>query len=70
METTLITFTLNGQSQTVNSGTSISEFIATLTLPVRFVVEKNHSLLPRSQWPTTIIENNDKIEIITAVGGG
>ncbi len=66
----LITFTLNGQTQTVSAETTISDFIATLALPARFVIEKNHNLLPKSQWSTTIIERNDKIEIITAVGGG
>lgn len=66
----LIPFTLNGQSQTIDAETTISDFIATLPLPTRFVIEKNQHLLPRSQWSTTLIEANDKIEIITAVGGG
>jgi thiamine biosynthesis protein ThiS len=66
----LITFTLNGQSQTLASGTSVSALLKELSLPARFVIEKNHSLLPKSQWSSTMIENDDKIEIITAVGGG
>lgn len=35
-----------------------------------FVVEYNHFICPKNNWKKIIIQANDKIEIITIVGGG
>jgi len=35
-----------------------------------FVLEYNNSICEKTQWNRIIITNNDKIEIVTIVGGG
>ena len=34
------------------------------------VIEKNNLFLKKNEWKITKIKNNDKIEIVTLVGGG
>lgn len=36
----------------------------------RIVIEINGNILPRESYNKTILYNNDKIEILTFVGGG
>ena len=35
-----------------------------------FVLEYNNSICDKTQWEKIFITNNDKIEIVTIVGGG
>mgnify|MGYP006143888737 CR=1 FL=1 len=35
-----------------------------------FVLEYNNKICEKKTWSKTLIKNNDKIEIITIVGGG
>jgi sulfur carrier protein len=35
-----------------------------------FVLEYNHKICERKNWDNIFLKNNDKIEIITIVGGG
>ena len=35
-----------------------------------FVIEYNNLICDRTEWSTTKINSNDKIEVITIVGGG
>lgn len=37
---------------------------------VLFVLEYNHYICNETEWPKIKIKNNDRIEIITIVGGG
>jgi thiamine biosynthesis protein ThiS len=39
-------------------------------LPERVVVELNLRIIPRSQWRTVLLNDDDAIEIISFVGGG
>jgi thiamine biosynthesis protein ThiS len=34
------------------------------------VIEYNKIILPKSLWKQTIIQNGDKVEFVTIVGGG
>lgn len=36
----------------------------------RIVIELNGDILPRESYDTTILKENDKVEILTFVGGG
>jgi thiamine biosynthesis protein ThiS len=38
--------------------------------PDRVAVELNRDLVPRDRWPSTQLENGDKLEIVHFVGGG
>lgn len=61
---------LNGEAQTTTFST-LSELVQSLQLDgKRFAVEVNEQIVPKSRLAETMIQNNDKIEIIQAVGGG
>ena len=61
---------LNGEAQTTTFST-LSELVQSLQLDgKRFAVEVNEQIVPKSRLVETMIQNNDKIEIIQAVGGG
>lgn len=38
--------------------------------PKRIAIERNGEIVPKSQYTTTILENEDVIEIVSFVGGG
>ena len=61
---------LNGEALTTEFNT-LYELVQSLQLDgKRFAVEMNERIVPKSRLAETIIQNNDKIEIIQAVGGG
>ena len=61
---------LNGEAQNIEFST-LFELVQSLQLDgKRFAVEVNEQIVPKSRLAETIIQNNDKIEIIQAVGGG
>jgi thiamine biosynthesis protein ThiS len=53
------------------SGTSLAELVTQLNLPVaRIAIELNREVVRRSEWGTTMLKDEDKIEIVHFVGGG
>lgn len=36
----------------------------------RVALERNGDIVPRSQFPTQMLHDGDKLEIVVAVGGG
>ncbi len=61
---------LNGEAQNIEFST-LFELVQSLQLDgKRFAVEVNEQIVPKSRLMETMIQNNDKIEIIQAVGGG
>ncbi|MFC3901596.1 sulfur carrier protein [Acinetobacter marinus] len=61
---------LNGEAQNIEFRTLL-ELVQSLQLEnKRFAVEVNEQIVPKSRLAETMIQNNDKIEIIQAVGGG
>ncbi|WP_298891222.1 sulfur carrier protein ThiS [Acinetobacter sp.] len=61
---------LNGEAQNIEFST-LFELVQSLQLDgKRFAVEVNEQIVPKSRLVETMIQNNDKIEIIQAVGGG
>ncbi|PSR15878.1 thiamine biosynthesis protein ThiS [filamentous cyanobacterium CCP3] len=62
---------VNGESQSCRSGTSLPAFLESLGLNPRLVaVEYNGEILHRQLWETTRLRPNDRLEIVTIVGGG
>ncbi len=63
--------TVNGNPLQLADGLSLSACLASLGVPPRGVaVERNLEIVPRSAFPTTILEEGDRIEIVQFVGGG
>ncbi|MEY2342020.1 sulfur carrier protein ThiS [Acidithiobacillus sp. IBUN Pt1247-S3] len=66
-----ITVQLNGSEYTLNAGSSILTVLEILDLTgQRVAVERNGSVVPRSQHGDTQLATGDQLEVIRAVGGG
>ena len=66
-----MTIFVNAEKRDVPDGLSVAALVAHLGLhPSRIAVERNLEILPRSRWGDTMIELNDRYEIVQLVGGG
>lgn len=71
MTTTQITITVNGESHTCPHNLSLPDLLETLDFNPRLIaVEYNGEILHRQFWDSTIIQNDDRLEVVTIVGGG
>jgi len=63
--------TVNGERREAPKGATVADLLRELNLPTgRVAVERNLEILPRPQWPNTVIEPGDRYEIVHFVGGG
>ncbi len=66
-----MTITLNGETREVPHGTTVADLLGALELPLRHVaVEVNLELVPRGRHAEHGLRENDRLEIVTLVGGG
>jgi thiamine biosynthesis protein ThiS len=69
-----LTVQLNGQPRSfpgLTAPTPLPELLEALALkPDRIAIELNGEIVPRSAWSTTLLQQNDKLEIVHFVGGG
>ncbi|GAB4173362.1 MAG: sulfur carrier protein ThiS [Coleofasciculaceae cyanobacterium] len=66
-----ITVQVNGETRTCPPQTPLPQLLEQLGLNPRLVaVEYNGEILHRQYWSGTHIEDGDKLEIVTIVGGG
>ena len=64
-------FFLNGQQYYTKQNISLSDLINYFNYnDSLLVLEYNNSICNKKNWKKMFIENNDKIEIVTIVGGG
>ena len=62
---------VNGEPRELTAPLSLAELITQLDLPAaRIAVELNRVVVRRNEWSTTVIQDNDRIEIVHFVGGG
>jgi sulfur carrier protein len=62
---------VNGETQSCVSETLLPELLQQLGFNPRLVaVEYNGEILHRQFWSETKIENGDRLEVVTIVGGG
>ena len=62
---------VNGELREVSGSASLAELIAELGLPVaRIAIELNREVVRRSEWGSTMLKDEDRIEIVHFVGGG
>ena len=62
---------VNGRSVTLEDNTSVDSFIDSLGLSdKKIAIEINHQIVSRSRYHSITLNNDDKVEIVTAVGGG
>jgi sulfur carrier protein len=64
-------FLLNGQKYCTYHDLTLLELITYFNYNTSlFVLEYNQLVWNQKNWSNTFIENNDKIEIVSIVGGG
>lgn len=62
---------VNGEPITVENALDIAALVGSLGVDMRKVaVELNLEIVPRSLYATTMLADNDRIEIVQFVGGG
>ena len=62
---------VNGEHRRVPLGISVTDLLNELGLdPLRVAVERNLSIVPRSTFAQTQVEDGDDYEIVHFVGGG
>ena len=63
--------TLNGKNIDLPDGISLKDTVARFTkTPEHVITEVNGKIIARTAWEKTLLGANDKIELITFVGGG
>ena len=67
----MISIILNGNNKQISNDTSISQLLENLDLSgKRLAVEINQQIIPRSSFGSHKLEEQDKVEIVQAIGGG
>ncbi|MFO7767495.1 MAG: sulfur carrier protein ThiS [bacterium] len=62
---------LNGEPREIQEGTSVRDLLEGLDLLDRPVaVERNRSIVSRDRFDTTLLEEGDRIEVVSFVPGG
>lgn len=61
---------LNGDAFAIKKDFSITQLVKKLELEGKFAIELNQHIIPRSEYPNTILNAGDTIEIVQAIGGG
>ncbi len=63
--------TVNDEAREVAAGSTIADLLVELGMRPKFVaVERNLELIPRARHAECELVENDKLEVVTLVGGG
>ncbi len=67
----MIGLTINGQPRQFSEPLSLCDLVTQLDLAgKRIAIERNGSIVPRSQFESLALADGDALEIVVAVGGG
>lgn len=67
----MIPVTVNGQERDVQAGATVAALLAELGLEGgRVAVELDGEIVPRSDYPSTVLSEGSRLEIVRFVGGG
>ena len=62
---------VNGEPRELNQPLTLAELVAELDLPpARIAIELNRAVVRRNDWSATMLNDEDRIEIVHFVGGG
>ena len=63
--------TINGEKRVIKESRNLADLIKELDIKApNFAMALNQQVVPRSKYDSTSIKENDKVEIVHAVGGG
>ncbi|WP_037870453.1 sulfur carrier protein ThiS [Streptomyces sp. SPB074] len=66
-----LTVRVNGAERAVAPGTTLDTLVAGLSRARTGVAAAvNEAVVPRGDWPATVLAAGDRVEILTAVQGG
>ena len=69
--TALIHITLNGAPHQVPPGQTLGQLIAALSLENQaLALAVNRNVVPRTAWQGQVLQVQDQVEIVRAIGGG
>lgn len=67
----MITVSVNGDTKSVQDGTSLQAFLTDLALdPKKVAVERNLQIVPKSTFADVMLADSDALEIVHFIGGG
>lgn len=62
---------INGANHTLNGPTSLKQLIIELDFEnKRLAIEVNQNIVPRSEYGDYLLKDDDRVEIVQAIGGG
>lgn len=62
---------INGEPREFSPPLSVASLVEQLGMKQdRVAVELNHEIVTRDQWPSTVLSEGDRLEIVHFVGGG
>ncbi len=62
---------VNGEDREIPDGTTIADLLELLDVRMKGVaVERNLQVIPRAEHGSTVLEEGDRLEVVTLVGGG
>ena len=62
---------VNEQPRDVEANSTLAQLVANLGMQPKYVaVERNRELVPRAKHGECVLQENDRLEIVTLVGGG
>lgn len=68
---TAINIKLNGEIKDIPATISLDELLEHFSLPKqRIAIELNGKVIRRPDWAETVVNHNDRIEVVHFVGGG
>ncbi len=63
--------TVNGEPRTLDDGMTLADLVADFQLlPERVAIEVNEHVVRRATYAATPLQDGDRVEIVTLVGGG
>jgi sulfur carrier protein len=68
-----LTVVVNGDRLTVAPGSTIADVVALLTEGAEakgIAVAVDRAVVPRSEWPSTLVRAGSQVEVVTAAAGG
>ncbi|MFE3884114.1 sulfur carrier protein ThiS [Streptomyces lydicus] len=66
-----VSVSVNGETREIPAGLPLDRLVATLSqAPAGVAAAVNETVVPRTQWPATLLADGDRVEVLTAVQGG
>ena len=63
--------TLNGKQESIEKPVTLDALVEAQGLcPDKIVLEHNFSIISQADWPKIMLKDQDRVEIVSFVGGG